>query len=30
MHLIKHLKEKSVHSEADLLELNKQIEAFRL
>lgn len=30
MHLINHLKEKSVHSEADLLELNKQIEAFRL
>lgn len=30
MHLIKHLKEKSVHSEADLLELNKQIQAFRL
>lgn len=30
MHLLKHLKEKSVHSEADLLELNKQIEAFRL
>lgn len=30
MHLIKHLKEKSIHSEADLLELNKQIEAFRL
>lgn len=30
IHLIKHLKEKSVHSEADLLELNKQIEAFRL
>lgn len=30
MHLIKHLKEKSVHSEADLLELNKEIEAFRL
>ena len=30
MHLIKHLKEKSVHSEADLLELNNQIEAFRL
>ncbi len=30
MHFIKHLKEKSVHSEADLLELNKQIEAFRL
>lgn len=30
VHLIKHLKEKSVHSEADLLELNKQIEAFRL
>jgi hypothetical protein len=30
MHLIKHLKEKSVHSEADLLELNKQIEVFRL
>ncbi len=30
MHIIKHLKEKSVHSEADLLELNKQIEAFRL
>lgn len=30
MHLTKHLKEKSVHSEADLLELNKQIEAFRL
>ncbi|PHR13117.1 MAG: hypothetical protein COA40_06320 [Aequorivita sp.] len=30
MHVIKHLKEKSVHSEADLLELNKQIEAFRL
>jgi hypothetical protein len=30
MQLIKHLKEKSVHSEADLLELNKQIEAFRL
>lgn len=30
MHLIIHLKEKSVHSEADLLELNTQIEAFRL
>lgn len=30
MHLIKHLKEKSVHSETDLLELNRQIEAFRL
>ncbi len=30
MDLINHLKEKSVHSEADLLELNKQIEAFRL
>lgn len=30
MHLIKHLKEKSVHSEADLLNLNKKIEAFRL
>ncbi len=30
MHLIIHLKEKSVHSEAELLELNKQIEAFRL
>ena len=27
---INHIKEKSVHSEADLLELNKQIEAFRL
>lgn len=30
MNLIKHLKEKTVHGEADLLELNKQIEAFRL
>ena len=30
IHLIKHLKEKSVHSEADLLELNKEIEAFRI
>ncbi len=30
MHLIKHLKEKSVHSETDLLELNKKIEAFTL
>ncbi|WP_271393209.1 DUF4350 domain-containing protein [Aequorivita sinensis] len=30
MHLIKNLKEKSVHSEADLLALNKQIEEFRL
>lgn len=27
---IAHLKQKSVHSEADLLELNKKIEAFRL
>lgn len=30
MLLIRHLKEKSVHSESDLLELNKKIEAFRL
>src|SRR5690606_21325486 len=30
MQLITHVKEKSVHSEADLLELNKQIEAVRL
>ncbi len=30
MQFIKHLKEKSVHSEADLLELNKKIEAFRI
>lgn len=30
MFLIKHLKEKTVHGQADLLELNKQIEAFRL
>ncbi|MDN3724099.1 hypothetical protein QRD02_06865 [Aequorivita sp. SDUM287046] len=30
IYLINHLKEKSVHSEADLLQLNKQIEAFRL
>lgn len=30
MLLIRNLKEKSVHSEADLLELNKKIEAFRL
>ena len=29
MHLITHLKEKSVHSESELLELNKKIEAFR-
>lgn len=29
MRLIVHLKEKSVHSEADLLELNKKIEEFR-
>ncbi len=30
MLLIRHLKEKSVHSEVDLLELNKKIEVFRL
>ncbi|WP_051285139.1 DUF4350 domain-containing protein [Aequorivita capsosiphonis] len=30
MLFIRNLKEKSVHSEADLLELNKKIEAFRL
>lgn len=30
MNFISHLKEKSVHSESDLLELNKKIEAFRL
>ena len=30
MHFIKHLKEKSVHSEADLLNLNKKLEGFRL
>lgn len=30
MLFINHLKEKSVHTEADLLELNKQIEAFRI
>ncbi|MCG2430172.1 DUF4350 domain-containing protein [Aequorivita xiaoshiensis] len=30
MHLIKILKEKTVHSEADLLALNKKIEEFRL
>lgn len=30
MNLIKHLKEKSVHSEDDLLHLNKKLEAFRM
>ena len=30
MHFIKNLKEKSVHSESDLLNLNKKIEDFRL
>ena len=30
MHLVKNLKAKTVHSEADLLALNKQIEEFRL
>lgn len=30
MLLINHLKEKSIHSETDLLQLNKEIEAFRL